>query len=413
MKQKLTDLYAKNGTKKVLASLLSILAGLLLGSIVVIIVGLAEQKITTAGMWEGVRLIFAGILSTGRDAAGALTWGFNAQNVGNWLVRAMPLIMTGLSVAVAFKTGLFNIGAPGQYLMGTLVSLSVALGIPSESVPVGIIWLLAFLGGMLAGALWGAIPGFFKAYFNINEVITSIMFNWIGLYLVNELIYQNGTGPMYDVRNTRTMNLSKNADYAQSIIPDFGLNKLFQTNSTTIAIFLAAAVAVLIWVVLNKTTFGYELKAVGLNKSAARYAGINEKKNIILSMAIAGALAGFGAGLYYLSNVSQWNPLNSTSLPAMGFNGISVALLASSNPIGTIFSALFISHISVGGTFLSTKYYPTEISDLISGIIIYLCAFSMLFRGKIHALLFKNADKTNVNAEPAPAEKANAKKEGK
>ena len=412
MKQKLTDLYAKNGTKKVLASLLSILAGLLLGSIVVIIVGLAEQKITTAGMWEGVRLIFAGILSTGRDAAGALTWGFNAQNVGNMLFRAMPLIMTGLSVAVAFKTGLFNIGAPGQYLMGTLVSLSVALGIPSESVPVGIIWLLAFLGGMLAGALWGAIPGFFKAYFNINEVITSIMFNWIGLYLVNELIYQNGTGPMYDVRNTRTLNLSKNADFAQSLIPDFGLNKLFQTNSTTIAIFLAAAVAVLIWVVLNKTTFGYELKAVGLNKSAARYAGINEKKNIILSMAIAGALAGFGAGLFYLSNVSQWNPLNSTSLPAMGFNGISVALLASSNPIGTVFSALFISHISVGGSFLSTKFYPTEISDLISGIIIYLCAFSMLFRGKIQSLLFRNAEKTNVNAEPAPAAEK-TKKEGK
>ncbi|MEF2894977.1 MAG: ABC transporter permease, partial [Faecalibacterium sp.] len=253
----------------------------------------------------------------------------------------------------------------------------------------------------------------FKAYFNINEVITSIMFNWIGLYLVNELVYQNGTGPMYDVRNTRTLNLGKNADFAQSVIPDFGLNKLFQTNSTTIAIFLAAVVAILIWVVLNKTTFGYELKAVGLNKSAARYAGINEKKNIILSMAIAGALAGFGAGLFYLSNVGQWNPLNSTSLPAMGFNGISVALLASSNPIGTIFSALFISHISVGGTFLSTKYYPTEIADLISGIIIYLCAFSMLFRGKIQKLLFKNADKTNVNAEPAPAEKANAKKEGK
>ena len=119
--------------------------------------------------------------------------------------------------------------------------------------------------------------------------------------------------------------------------------------------------AVLIWVVLNKTTFGYELKAVGLNKSAARYAGINEKKNIILSMAIAGALAGFGAGLYYLSNVSQWNPLNSTSLPAMGFNGISVALLASSNPIGTIFSAIFISHISVGGSFLSTKYYHRDL----------------------------------------------------
>ena len=116
---------------------------------------------------------------------------------------------------------------------------------------------------------------------------------------------------------------------------------------------------------------------------------------------------------FYLSNVGQWNPLNSTSLPAMGFNGISVALLASSNPIGTIFSAIFISHISVGGSFLSTKYYPTEISDLISGIIIYLCAFSMLFRGKIHALLFKNADKTNVNAEPAAPAKSATEKEGK
>ena len=305
-----------------------------------------------------------------------------------------------------FKTGLFNIGAAGQYTLGAYGALYCAIMLKLP-------WFVCLLAAAILGGLWGAIPGFFKAYFNINEVITSIMFNWIGLYLVNELVYQNGTGPMYDVRNTRTLNLGKNADLAQSVIPDFGLNKLFQTNSTTIAIFLAAVVAILIWVVLNKTTFGYELKAVGLNKSAARYAGINEKKNIILSMAIAGALAGFGAGLFYLSNVGQWNPLNSTSLPAMGFNGISVALLASSNPIGTIFSALFISHISVGGTFLSTKYYPTEIADLISGIIIYLCAFSMLFRGKIQKLLFKNADKTNVNAEPAPAEKANAKKEGK
>ena len=400
------------GFKTVAASVLSILIGLAVGSIVILIVGLTSPNLSLSSAWDGLRIVFGGLFSTGRDASGTLTWGFNPTNIGNMLFRAAPLIMTGLSVGMAYKTGLFNIGAPGQYLIGTLVSLSIALGLPSETMSTTLIWLLAFLGGTLAGAIWGAIPGFFKAYFNINEVITSIMFNWIGLYLVNELVYQNGTGPMYDVRNTRTLNLSKNPAFAQSIIPDFGLNKMFQTNSTTIAIFLAAAVAILIWVVLNKTTFGYELKAVGLNKSAARYAGINEKKNIILSMAIAGALAGFGAGLYYLSNVSQWNPLNSTSLPAMGFNGISVALLASSNPIGTIFSAIFISHISVGGSFLSTKYYPTEISDLISGIIIYLCAFSMLFRGKIHGLLFKNADKTNVNAEPAPA-KTETKKEGK
>ena len=346
MKQKLTDLYAKNGTKKVLASLLSILAGLLLGSIVVIIVGLAEQKITTAGMWEGGRLIFAGILSTGRDAAGALTWGFNAQNVGNMLFRAMPLIMTGLSVAFAFKTGLFNIGAAGQYTLGAFGALyfAIVLGMP---------WWVCLLVSAAFGALWGAIPGIFKAYLNINEVITSIMFNWIGLYLVNEIIYGRGSGVMYDAHNTRTWKLATNAPQAQ--IPSCGMSELFHTSNTTIAIFLAIIVAIVVWVVLEKTTFGYELKAVGLNKNAARYAGINEKKNVILSMTIAGALAGFGAGLFYLSGGGEWNPLNSTSLPAMGFNGIATALLANSNPIGTIFSSLFISHISVGGAYLPTK----------------------------------------------------------
>ena len=374
------------GALNLTASLVSILAGLLVGFILLMIFNFDKA------LYGFGNIIFTGLRSPDRFA--------------KVLYTAAPLLMTGLSVGFAFKTGLFNIGASGQYTVGAVLSL---VGAIMWQLP----WYACILLGMAGGAVWGAIPGICKALFNVNEVITSIMFNWIGLYLVNELVYQNGTGPMYDVRNTRTLNLGKNADLAQSVIPDFGLNKLFQTNSTTIAIFLAAAVAILIWVVLNKTTFGYELKAVGLNKSAARYAGINEKKNIILSMAIAGALAGFGAGLFYLSNVGQWNPLNSTSLPAMGFNGISVALLASSNPIGTIFSALFISHISVGGTFLSTKYYPTEIADLISGIIIYLCAFSMLFRGKIQKLLFKNADKTNVNAEPAPAEKANAKKEGK
>ena len=309
--------------------------------------------------------------------------------VGRTLTNSAPLIMTGLSVAFAFKTGLFNIGAAGQYTLGAFGALYCALILHLP-------WYLCLLASALFGAVWGAIPGIFKAYLNINEVITSIMFNWIGLYLVNEIIYGNGTGVMYDSRNTRTWNLRRMEGVEGVTIPDFGLNDMFQTNSTTIAIFLSIVVAILIWVVLDKTTFGYELKAVGLNKNAARYAGINEKKNLVLSMVIAGALAGFGAGLYYLSGVSEWNPLNSTTLPAMGFNGISVALLASSNPIGTIFSALFISHITVGGSFLSTRYYPTEVADLISGIIIYLCAFSMLFRGKIAKLLSggKRADKS-------------------
>ena len=258
--------------------------------------------------------------------------------VGRTLTNSAPLIMTGLSVAFAFKTGLFN--------------------------------------------------------------ITSIMFNWIGLYMVNEIVYARGTGAMYDVKSTRTWKLVDTSP--ESVIPSAGMSELFHTPSTTIAIFLAIAAAVLIWVILEKTTFGYELKAVGLNKNAARYAGINEKKNIILSMTIAGALAGFGAGLLYLSGGAEWNPLNTTTLPAMGFNGIATALLAASHPIGTIFSSVFISHITVGGSFLPTRYFPPEIADLISGIIIYLCAFAMLFRGVIGRMLHADKDISDANAEPAP-----------
>ncbi len=386
-KNKLSRAGLQGSLVGVLAALLCILIGLLCGYLVLL-------AINPAHAWSDgfVRILKGGFY----DAP---------YGVGKMLANAAPLVMTGLSVAFAFKTGLFNIGAAGQYTLGAFGALycAIVLHLP---------WFVCLLAATVMGGIWGAIPGVFKAYLNINEVITSIMFNWIGLFLVNEIVYGNGSGVMYDSRNTRTWNLRKTAGCEGSVIPDFGLNDLFQTNSTTIAIFLAIVVAIVIWVVLEKTTFGYELKAVGLNKNAARYAGINEKKNIILSMVIAGALAGFGAGLYYLSGVSEWNPLNSTSLPAMGFNGISVALLASSNPIGTVFSAIFISHITVGGSFLSTKYYPTEIADLISGIIIYLCAFSMLFRGKIRGLLFagKRADKANANAETAPAA---VKKEGK
>ena len=184
MKNTLLNLYEKDATKKVLASLISILIGLLVGVVVVVIVGLSKDTITASGIWDGVRLIFFGILSKGRNAAGQLVWGYNAQSLGNMLFRATPLIMTGRSVAVAYEAGLFNVGAPGQYLMGTLASLMIALGIPSTSVPAGLIWILAFLGGCLAGALWGAIPGMLKAFLNITGVLGCIMPNWLAANLV-------------------------------------------------------------------------------------------------------------------------------------------------------------------------------------------------------------------------------------
>lgn len=311
------------------------------------------------------------------------------KGIGSEISQAAPLIMTGLSVAFAFKTGLFNIGAAGQYTVGVFGALYFALILHMP-------WYVCLLAAMVCGAIWGAVPGLFKAYFNVNEVITSIMFNWIGLYLVNELMYSTVKG-MYDSKTTRTYKLSSASP--QSLIPDMGLNSIFRTSSTTIAIFIAIIIAIVMYIILNKTTFGYELKACGLNKEAAKYAGINEKRNIVLSMTISGALAGIGAGLYYLSGGSEWNPQVATALPAIGFNGIPVALLALSNPIGVVFAALFVAHISVGGSYLPTKYYQPEIADFIVAVIIYLCAFVMLFKGIIMSKLQKKDKKNHAGKE--------------
>ncbi|MCI7737479.1 MAG: ABC transporter permease [Clostridiales bacterium] len=345
----------------VAASLICIVIGLLLGLVALAIINVEHA------FGDGLMVILTSGLKS-------------ARNMGTVLANGAPLIMTGLSVGFAFKTGLFNIGAAGQYTLGAFGALycAIVLQLP---------WYLCLLAAMVLGAFWGAIPGIFKAYLNINEVITSIMFNWIGLYLVNDIMYGKGKSPLYDLATTKTHSLRKVAP--QSMIPSCGMSGLFgNLQSVTIAIFIAIFFALVVYIVLSKTTFGFELKACGFNKNAAQYAGINDKRNIILSMTIAGALAGIGAGLYYLSTVAEWNPQVSTALPAMGFNGISAALLACSNPIATIFSSLFISYITVGGTKLSTQYYTKEIADVITALIIYLCAFSLLFKNKIRAALF-------------------------
>ena len=372
---------AAGGVGSLLASLTCILVGLVIGFVVLLVLGwitLAQDgnTITFGQMltktWNSG---FKAILSGGfYSTANAMGMGVRAE-----ILQAAPLVMTGLSVAFAFKTGLFNIGAAGQYTVGAYFGLfsAIVLKLP---------WWACLLASALGGAIWGSIPGLFKAFLNVNEVITSIMFNWIGLYAVNTLIYQGGTGSMFNTNTTKTYTIKQASP--GSLLPTFnvsvgGKDYFGALFLPTIGIFIALAVAVLVWVVLNKTTFGYELKACGHNKDAAKYAGINDKKNIVLSMTIAGALAGLGAGLFYLSGSKEWEPLVSTALPAVGFNGISVALLASSNPIGCIFSALFIAHITVGGGFMDASVFPGEVSDIISGVVIYLCAFSLLFKSGI------------------------------
>ena len=416
MRERISTLMKKEGAQSVAASLISILIGLLVGSLLVLFVGIFSSSLTLASAWDGIRIILLGIFSTGRDAVGHLTFGFNPQSVGNMLFRATPLILTGLSVAVAFKTGLFNIGAPGQYLMGTAATLMIALGIPAGTLPGWLLWLLAFLGGMLAGALWGAIPGLVKAFLNINEVLACIMTNWIAANLVTWIF--DGSNYRNLVENTKSGYIYKTSwgltqvDGAWTYVEGqgvqtakMGLDKLFPNSQVNGGILVAILIAVLVWVLMNKTTLGYQLKACGSNRHAARYAGISDRRNIVLSMAIAGSLSGAAAALYWLSGNTEFFWATYQALPATGFNGIPVALLAVSNPIAVIFTGCFMSMLDIVGLQLTNlTAYNEYITDVIIAAIVYLSAFSLLFRTLLSGRKKRRAVQAAAPAAPLPPE---------
>lgn len=293
--------------------------------------------------------------------------------LGQTLVKAVPLILCGIAVLFAYKSGLFNIGVAGQYCIGIGISLWCALALHLP-------WWLCLLLAVICAAVWASLAGLLKAFCNVNEVIAGIMLNWISLYIVNVLM-----------QNERVMNVGKSETFSitqtspGSLLPTLGLGKLFHDNEyVSIAIPLTIVVAILINIVLKKTVLGYELRATGLNKHAAKYAGMKDKKNLILTMAVSGAIAGLAAALFYLTDVQPWK--TSSTVPAMGFNGIAVAFLGELNPIGIIFSGYFIQHITQGGSFIDTKYFNPQIADLISSIIIYSCAFMFLFKTQLSKL---------------------------
>ena len=374
-----------NGT----ASLISIILGLLFGLLLLFIF---NPSFAITG--------FDNLMTTGIASS---------EKLAKVFYQSAPLLMTGLAVAFAFKTGLFNIGATGQYTLGAFFAL---VGVVQFRLP----WWMGLVLAMIGGALLGSIPGICKALFNVNEVITSIMFNWIALFVVNlsinnmPMMLANAWGAINKDRTAALTSGKFMAYNPNATIPKAGLDQLFGSNYINLGVVIAILIAVVIWVVMNRTTFGYELKACGYNRHASNYAGIDAKRNIILSMTISGALAGIGGGLYYLSGTAQYTLVK--SLLGMGFNGIPVALLASSNPIGTIFSALFISYIQVGGDALQPEY-SREIIDIIIATIIYLSAFALLMRGWIGKLFIRNQTE-NINAEddqPSEIEAKSVKKE--
>ncbi|WP_310443366.1 ABC transporter permease [Tissierella sp.] len=307
--------------------------------------------------------------------------GFN--RIGNVFYFATPILMTGLAVGFAFKMGLFNIGASGQYTMGMFFSLYVGF---MWDLPSGIHWIVAILAGMLGGMLWGFIPGFFKAFLNVNEVITSIMFNYIGMYLVDMLV--QGNSIMYNSTMTRTNYLPLNAQ-----IPSLGV----AGSNVNLGIIFAIIIGFILYIILQKTTFGYELKATGFNKYASEYAGMKGKTNIMITMVIAGGLAGLGGAFAILApsaiagSSMTYEPIN--IIAAAGFNGIAVALLGNSHPLGIILSSIFISHIQRGGTLASLVGYKPEIIDVVIAIIIYFSAFAMIMNSALASFFKKRIEK--------------------
>ncbi|MCI8656781.1 MAG: ABC transporter permease [Oscillospiraceae bacterium] len=363
--RKKESILRNSGFQTILASLLCIVLGLLVGFIVLLV-------INPGGAAGAIAAILKNFLYYPSGAAAM-------KYFGTTLVNASALLMCSLSVLFAYKVGLFNIGAAGQYVVGAGACLYCALALKMP-------WIVCLIVAVIAAALVGGVSGALKAYFNVNEVISCIMLNWISLYCVNMLLVS-----VKEQSTPYTIPLSSGNKSA--LLPNLGLDKLFTNNEfVTIGLPLAAVMAVLVWVLLEKTKFGYELKATGLNKNAAKYCGMKEQRNVILTMMIAGGLAGFAAGIYFLTGIEQWM-VQQTSVPAMGFNGIAAAFLGGLNPIGTIFSSYFIQHITSGGTYVDKSMYCSQISDLISAFIIYLCGFVLFFRLWFNRWLDKRDEK--------------------
>ena len=376
------SLLKNNGVQSLIASLLCIVLGMLIGYIVLLF-------INPTGAGEAIITVMKNFLNYNRADT-------QLKYLGNTLVKTAPLLMCALSILFAYKVGLFNIGASGQYTAGACAALYAALQWHWS-------WLPCMLLAIAAGCVMGAIVGLLKAYCNVNEVISGIMLNWIMLYTAN-MILANVKEP------TSPYTIQMRSFGSAAVLPTLGLDKLFNDNTyVTLAIPLAIILAIVVDVVLNKTRFGYELRATGNNKFAAKYCGMAEKRNIILTLVIAGALSGLGASLLYQSGYEQWQ-VTASSVPAMGFNGIAATFLGGLNPIGTIFASFFIQHITSGGAYVDKTIYCSQISDLISAIIIYLCGFVLFMKYAMNTAIAKREEKAALAARAAG--EVSAKQEG-
>ena len=367
------NLLKNSGVQSLLASLACVVLGMLIGYIVLLF-------INPDGAGEAISTVIKNFLTYSRPDT-------QAKYLGNTLVKTAPLLMCALAILFAYKVGLFNIGAAGQYCAGTALSLYAALAW-------GWSWLPCMLLAMVGGGRLGAISGLLKSYCNVNEVISGIMLNWIVLYLTNMLLTN-----VKEVASPYTVVLADTNPSA--VLPSLGLGALFNDNKYVgLALPLSVVIAILVWVVLEKTRFGYELRATGDNRNAAKYCGMAEKRNIILTLAISGALAGLGASMFYLTGYEQWQ-CTASSVPGMGFNGIAAAFLGGLHPIGTILASFFIQHITAGGAYVDKTMYCAQISDLIAAVIIYLCGFVLFMKYAMNTAIARREEKAIQKARAA------------
>lgn len=341
-------------------TILAIVLGIIIGSIILLISGTNPV--------EAYKVIFLGA--------------FGKPKYISWtIVKAVPLILTGLSVAFAFNTGLFNIGAEGQYIVGSIGALVVGLllGLP----PV-IHGLVALLVGALCGYLWGAIVGILKAKFQVNEVISSIMMNWIAFYLSNYLlsfpilrsIESDNSYPIKQSASIKIAGAWKMSESGRAYLAQHKFLKDILNPPINFGIIIAIIAALVVWYILKKTTLGYELRAVGFNEKAAEYGGIDINKSIVKSMGIAGILAGLAGAITVLGVSGDIGIM--AAQEGYGFDGMAVALIAGNNPLGTIPAALLYAGLTYGGGKLTTIGTYSEVVNIIIGIMILFIAMPKL-----------------------------------
>ncbi|MGL4772106.1 MAG: ABC transporter permease [Clostridium sp.] len=343
--------------KKGYLSILAVLLGLIFGAIMILVIG--KNPI------EAYTYLFKGAF-------------MNIERIGNTIATATPLILTGLSVAFAFRTGLFNIGAPGQMLFGAFCATAAGL---TFNLPGPLLLLAVVVCGIIGGALWALVPGILKAKFNVNEVVSTIMMNWIAYWSIYYLIPQYFKG---DFLETESKKLPENATLHVQ-----GLSDAFNGSFINLGIILAIVAVIIIAFILNKTVLGYELKAVGFNRDGAEYAGISVNRSIVISMMISGALAGLAGVVQYAGNATI---MQIGVMPSQGFDGIAVALLGANNPLGVLVAALFFGVLYTGKGFMNAAtQIPPEIADTIMATIIYFAATSVLI-GNVIAKYKKKKD---------------------